>query len=493
MKNYVIVGGGTAGWISAAILSNLFKHTDTKVSLIESPDIPTVGVGEATIPSILDLLNYLNIPHKEFIRETNATFKLGIKFTNWLRKGHHYWHPFGTIGGVIDTLPFYQQWRRYKARGQPGGFTDFSPAIVMARNERFYISNPEKPDLFSASDYALHFDASKVARFLEKFAIGNGVSLVKANVTKVNTTDTGEISSVLLDNKTTIDGDFFIDCSGQRALLIHDALGVPYEDWSKYLPVDRAIAVQTESTANFRPYTESTAHDSGWRWNIPLQTRVGNGYVYCSSFCDDDRARQTLMSNLESKPVNEPRIIKFLTGKRQKVWHKNCVSIGLSSGFLEPLESTSIHLIMKAMLYFIQMLPQGVVNTATVNEFNRLMDIEFECIRDFIVLHYCETERDDTDFWRWWLTADIPASLEAKLELFKSQGRLFKNDMDLFQQDSWYAVLDGMGVQPHSNDPIAQISSAEKIDTMLNKRLDNFNSAVRRLPYHIEYLRQFID
>lgn len=488
----MIVGGGTAGWISAAILSNLLKHSDTSVVLVESPDVPTIGVGEATIPSILDLLDYLNIPRQDFIKQTDATFKLGIKFVDWLEQGHHYWHPFGTVGGKIDTLPFFHHWHKFAEQGLAGEFTDYSPATVMAQHNKFYIADPNKPNLFSSSDYALHFDAAKVAKYLQNYAINNKVEHKRANVEQINKNEQGQISSLELSDGSTLSADFFIDCTGQRALLIGETLGVGYQDWSDYLPVDRAIAVQTTKCADLPPYTESTAHEHGWRWRIPLQTRTGNGYVYCSKFCDQQTALDVLLSNIQGEPVNEPLFIKFVTGKREKIWHQNCLAVGLSSGFLEPLESTSIYLIMKAMLNFVQMLPQQTLYQASIDEFNRLMDIEFECIRDFIVLHYCATKRNDSEFWNWWQQADIPDSLSNKLALFKAQGRLMRNDLDLFALDSWYSVLVGMGITPSGNDPIADLSPSSQIEQMLTRRREGLASAVTQLPSHSDFINKLV-
>lgn len=492
MNKYVIVGGGTAGWISAAILSNLLKHSNSSVVLVESPDVPTIGVGEATIPSILDLLDYLNIPRQAFIAETDATFKLGIKFVDWLEQDHHYWHPFGTVGGKIDTLPFFHHWHKFAKQGLAGEFTDYSPATVMAQHNKFYVADPNKPDLFSSSDYALHFDAAKVAQFLQKYALNNKVEHRLSNVNKVNKGTDGLIHSLQLSDGSTLSGDFFIDCTGQKALLIGETLGVGYDDWSEFLPVDRAIAVQTEKMATLPPYTESTAHEHGWRWRIPLQSRTGNGYVYCSKFCSEQTALDLLLSNLEGPTVNDPLFIKFVTGKRQKIWHQNCLAVGLSSGFLEPLESTSIYLIMKAMLNFVQMLPQQQLYQASIDEFNRLMDIEFECIRDFIVLHYCATRRNDSEFWQWWQQAAIPSSLSNKLALFKAQGRLMRNDLDLFALDSWYSVLVGMGIEPEGHDPISDLSPPEKIEQMLTQRRQGLASAVTQLPSHNDFINKLV-
>ena len=489
MKHYLVVGGGTAGWISAAILSNLFKYSDTKVSLIESPNVPTIGVGEATIPSILDLLDYLNISKEEFIVETNATFKLAIKFIDWLQLDHHYWHPFGQVGGKIDTLDFYHHWRKYSEKGGSGEFTDFSPAVALAKEGKFYVSNPSKADLFSSSDYALHFDAVKVANFLKKYSINNGVKHINANVESVNKTKCGDLESVVLDNGQLLSADFFIDCTGQAALLIGQSLGVDYLDWRKFLPVDRAVAVQSENTGVIHPYTISQACKHGWRWKIPLQARTGNGYVYSSEFCSDDEATTLLLSKVAGRAVNEPRVIHFLTGKRDKFWHKNCLAVGLSSGFLEPLESTSIYLIMKAMLNFVQMLPTENIYQPTVDEFNRLMNIEFECIRDFIVLHYCTSKRIDSPFWLWWKNTKIPDSLGAKIRLFRAQGRLMKNELDLFSLDSWYSVLEGMQVRPFGYDPICRLSNSEKVDQMLKQRLAELKESAAKMPTHEDFFQ----
>lgn len=489
MKHYLVLGGGTAGWISAAILSNLFKKSKTKVTVVESPDIPTIGVGEATIPSILDLLDYLRIPKEEFILATNATFKLGIKFVDWLSLEHHYWHPFGTVGGKIDTLDFYHHWKKYFDAGFESEFADFSPAVAMAKEQRFFVSHPNKQNLFSSSDFALHFDAGKVAEYLQKYATNNGVRHIKANLVGVNMAPSGEVTSVSLDTGQVVNADFYVDCSGQRGLVIKEALGVDYVDWSHYLPVNRAIAMQTESVTEPHPYTISHARQHGWQWQIPLQSRTGNGYVYCSEYCSDDEANDLLQTNVSGAPINDPRVIRFTTGKRDKFWEKNCIAVGLSSGFLEPLESTSIYLIMKAMLNFVQMLPANKVQQATADEYNRLMDIEFDCIRDFIILHYCASKRTDSPFWRWWQNAKIPDSLAAKMRLFKAQGRLMKNDLDLFSLDSWYSVLEGMQVRPESYDPISDLSVSESVEKMLTKRLIDLKQSTQQLPRHVDFIQ----
>ncbi|MGJ8693806.1 MAG: tryptophan halogenase family protein [Thalassotalea sp.] len=493
INRYVIVGGGTAGWISAAILSRALHNTGCEIVLVESPHTPTVGVGEATIPSIMDLLTYLKISSQDFIAKTNATFKLGIKFVDWQQKGQHYWHQFGYVGNKIDGKPFYQHWLKHHFNGGKYEFSDFSPAIAMAKQNKFFIPDPKKPNNLSNSTYALHFDAVLVAQFLSDYCQANQVQHIKAHINNVITDDKGQISSLALEDGSSVGGDFFIDCSGQHALLINKTLRVGLENWQQYLPVDRAVVMQTEKHPDFPPYTESTAHEHGWRWQIPLQNRTGNGYVYCSDFCDDESAKALLEKHVIGEKITDARIIKFTTGKRDKMWFKNCLAVGLSSGFLEPLESTSIHLIMKSMLNFVQMLPDKNLNPATITEFNRLMDFEYTSIRDFIVLHYCASARTDSAFWRMWQNLEIPATLVNKLALFKEHGRLYKNDQDLFSADSWYAVLEGMKVRPKSYDTLIDASKFEQIEAALPQAVAGLNNTAKQLLSHQEYLARLID
>lgn len=492
IQKYVIVGGGTAGWMSAAILARALKNTQCEIELVESPHTPTIGVGEATIPSIMDVLEYLNIPAPHFITQTNATFKLGIKFVDWHTMGESYWHQFGYVGNNIDHKPFYQHWLKHHLNGGQFNFTDFSPSVAMAKKHKFFIPDANKPNNLSSSTYALHFDAGLVAKFLATHCINQNVKRTPAHITNVTTTEQGLIDTLILENGDVVTGDFFIDCSGQHALLINKTLRVGLDNWQQYLPVNRAVAMQTEKLPEIPPYTKSVAHEHGWRWQIGLQNRTGNGYVYCSDYCDDETAIKLLEKNVVGKPINDPRVIHFTTGKRNKVWYKNCLAVGLSSGFLEPLESTSIHLIVKAMLNFVQSIPSKNLPQATIDEYNRLMDIEYESIRDFIVLHYCTSARKDSDFWRMWQHLDIPPTLKTKLELFQEQGRLYKNDLDLFSADSWYAVLTGMKVTPNSYDPLIDASITSKIEAMLPQAIKNMDDSVEKLMTHDDYLYQLM-
>lgn len=495
IKSYVIVGGGTAGWISAAVLSRALPNLNCSITLIESPNIPTIGVGEATIPSIIDLLEYLQIPLKDFLIKTNATFKLAIKFEDWYEKGQSYWHPFGTVGGKIDGKAFYQHWLKHHFNGGKYDLTDFSPAIALAKQNKFYIPEPKNPSNLSGTSYALHFDAGLVAKYLEAYCKNKNVTLIKANVDKVNLAQDGRIDSVVLNTlakntKTTIKGDFFIDCSGQRALLINKALRVGLKNWQHFLPVDKAVAMQTEKMEILPPFTVSKAHEHGWRWQIPLQNRTGNGYVYCSDYCSDDEALSLLQNNVKGKAITEPKIINFTTGKRERVWYKNCLAVGLSAGFLEPLESTSIYLIMKSMLNFVQSIPDKNLHEETINEYNRLMDIEYDCIRDFIVLHYCTTKRTDSDFWKMWQHLPIPDSLQTKLALFKEHGRLVNNKLDLFSEYSWYAVLEGMKVRPKAYDPIIDASVFKKIESALHDSANLLNTNASKVLSHNDFIKR---
>ncbi|MBU2924835.1 tryptophan 7-halogenase [Colwellia sp. 1_MG-2023] len=487
LKSYVIVGGGTAGWISAAVLSRALTNTKSNITIIESPNVPTIGVGEATIPSIIDLLEYLRIPLKEFILATNATFKLGIKFIDWQKKGHHYWNPFGGIGNKIDGKPFYQHFLKHQFEQNKYNFTDFSPAAALAKENKFYLPNPNVKNNLSSSSYALHFDASLVAKYLTKYCKNKGVNLIKGHVESTELNQKGHIDKLIFNDGEKLTGDFFIDCSGQKALLIHKSLRVGYEDWQHFLPVNKAVTAQTNTELSIPPYTQATAHEHGWRWKIPLQNRIGNGYVYCSDYCSNDEALTLLKKNCSSF-ITEPKFLSFTTGKRDKIWHKNCLAVGLSSGFLEPLESTSIYLIMKTMLNFVQNMPNKSFDQPPIDEFNRLIDNEYHTIRDFIVLHYCTSKRTDSAFWQMWHHIDIPKTLQTKIELFKCQGKLYENHYDLFSADSWYCVLEGMGVRPQSYDPLIDASNFKKIEQAFVSSVTELSKSIGKTLSHDEFI-----
>ncbi|MGK0270874.1 MAG: tryptophan halogenase [Cocleimonas sp.] len=490
INKIVIVGGGTAGWIMASSLSRTLKQTDCNIVLVESPDITIIGVGEATIPSFVDFLYFLGVNEKDFICATKATFKLGIKFSNWKYEGHEYWHQFGGVGLTIDTKHFYQHWLKHKFNGGESNYTDFSPAVAMAKAGKFYIQPQDKKSILSNSEYAYHFDAAEVVKFLSNYSVTRGVEHVQDKVDSVIKTEDGAIKSLVLEKSGLLEADFFIDCTGQRALLIGDAMQVEYEDWSQYLPVDRAVTVLTELTDNIPPYTHSIARPHGWQWRIPLQNRVGNGYVYSSAELDDSDAETFLMNNINAKPINKPRVLRFKTGKRKNFWKKNCLAIGLSSGFLEPLESTSIHLIMKGALNFLQMFPTRSISDETINEYNRLMDIEYECIRDFIIIHYSLSDRKDTPFWKKMTEMSLPDTLQSKLDFFMCHGRLQRNDLDLFASTSWYAVLEGMEIRPKEYEPLIDLSDYSKVEEILASYIRSVDELIGKLPTHAEYIEK---
>jgi tryptophan 7-halogenase len=492
IKSYVIVGGGTAGWMTAALLGRVLGKTGASITLVESPEIDTVGVGEATVPSFVDFLKVLGISEQDFVRKTNATFKLGIRFTDWKTLNHSYWHPFGNTGARIDGQPFFQHWLKSHFCGNTKEFTDYAPSAAMAKAHKFYIPDPGTPNNLTRMGYALHFDASLVAKYLAGYSQEHGVKRVLGHVEHVRMHDDGSIKSLDIKHGDSIEADFFFDCSGQRALLMQNALQVGYLDWRQFLPVNGAAVVQSGNTDDFPPYTESIAHEHGWRWRIPLQSRTGNGYVFCDEYCSQEQAAELLLQNIQGEPLGNPRFLRFRTGKREKMWRKNCVAIGLSSGFLEPLESTSIYLIMRAALNFVQLLPDRVHCQATEDEYNRLMDIEYENIRDFIVMHYCTSQRDDSPFWQSWRHRPIPESLTTKLSLYKSQGQLVRNDLDLFASDSWHAVLTGMGIYPRDYSAAVDASEFNKVTKLLNDVEYSLNHSVSQLLTHREYLRRFV-
>ncbi|MBT8099611.1 MAG: tryptophan 7-halogenase, partial [Gammaproteobacteria bacterium] len=437
MERVVIVGGGTAGWMAAAALAKSFRHT-LQIELIESDEIGTVGVGEATIPPIRNFHLLLELDEAEFLHAVNGTYKLGIEFENWGNLGEKYFHPFSAHG--IDTwaAQFHHFWNKARQGGESTPLDDFSLEASMARANRFGKTGERK------AAYAYHFDAGLYAQLLRRLGEHDGVQRTEGKVVDVNLhSESGFIESVTLESGANVAGDLFIDCSGFRGLLIEQALETGWEDWGHWLRNDRAIAVQTESIAPPAPYTRAVARSCGWQWKIPLQNRVGNGLVFSSSYMSEDEAQQTLLNNLEGKLINEPRTIRFNTGRRLKQWHKNCVALGLASGFLEPLESTSIHLIQNSIIRLVKLFPARGIEEAEVDQFNWEVRQEIEYIRDFIIAHYHVTQRTDTPYWNDCREMEVPDTLAHKLRLFKAGGKIFRDNNELFSQPSWVAVLIG--------------------------------------------------
>ena len=489
IENVVIIGGGTAGWIAAAAMTRLLGPS-LNITLVESEAIGTVGVGEATIPQIRRLNGVLGLNEDEFVRETRGTFKLGIEFNNWGHVGERYLHTFGDAGINLANLHFHQYWLRSRSEGSDASLWDYSLHHKVAYAHQFGRMERVGNTSMTGLAYAFHFDAGLYAQYLRRLAEAAGVARVEGKVVDVSLRpETGHIESVTLENGQSIAGDLFIDCSGFRGLLIGDALGVGYQDWSHWLPCNRAIAVGSESTDPLLPYTKATAHDAGWQWRIPLQHRTGNGHVFCDAFTDEDRATETLLANLDGAPTGDPKPLRFTTGRREKFWHKNCVSLGLASGFLEPLESTSIHLIQSNVSKLVELFPTRAFDPAVEDEYNRQVSHEYELIRDFLILHYHRTDREDSEFWRYCKNMQVPESLSAKMDLFEAGGLLYKDPEDLFRESSWVQVMIGQGLQPKTYHAMANRISSEQLTGFLTDVQRLIDRATTDLPDH----RAFID
>jgi tryptophan halogenase len=481
----VIAGGGTAGWMTAAAISKVLSKV-ADVTLVESDAIGTVGVGEATIPTLLTYNRLLGIDEAEMMRQSRATFKLGIAFENWRTPDHRYIHSFGITGKDHWTAGFQHFWHRGVEAGIAKAFGDYCLELVAAEQNRF----AHLPDL--GLNYAYHMDSAAYARMLRTMSERAGVSRKEGRIIAVDRHINGDIAALKLEDGTVLEGDLFVDCTGFRALLIEGALNVGFEDWGHWLPVDRAFAVQTQSVGEPRPYTRSIAHKAGWRWEIPLQHRTGNGIVFSSRYMDEDKAREKLLADVTGQPITEPRLIRFKSGTRRKHWHRNCVAIGLSSGFLEPLESTSIHLIQRSVMRLMQMFPaQGRVDPADVDEFNAQTFFELNHIRDFIILHYNLTDRDDAPFWDHVRLMDVPDTLQHRYDLFRETGRVFRANDELFAENSWVQVMLGQGLMPESHHPVADMLSEAELRDFLTHIDSNVRKTVAGLPSHQRYLQSY--
>jgi len=483
IKKVVIAGGGTAGWMAASALSRLLGKT-LDITLIESDEIPTVGVGEATIPTLLTFHELLKINEKEFMAAVNGTFKLGISFENWRDVNEDYIHSFGFTGKDCWAAGFQHFWLKGKKLGISEEFGEYCSELVASRENKFAVVPNQ------GLNYAYHIDAGLYAKYLRGIAEASGAKRVEGKISEVGTDhDSGFVEHVMLASGRKIEGDLFIDCTGFRGLLIEQTLHTGYDDWSHWLPCDSAVAVQTKTVSEPVPYTRSIARDAGWQWRIPLQNRVGNGLVFCSRYLSDDEAISTLKDNIEGETITEPRVIKFRTGTRRKHWNKNVVAMGLSSGFIEPLESTSIHLIQRSIIRLMQMFPYDGIREPDVNEFNAQMKYEVEHTRDFIVLHYNVTNRSDTHFWRHCSNMQIPESLQHRIDLFKETGRVFKVPTELFGENSWVQVMLGQGLMPEQYHPIVNMMNDEELKRFLHDIKENVTRTVGQLPSH----QRFID
>lgn len=491
IEKIVIVGGGTAGWIAASTISSVFGKSGMEVELIESEDIGIVGVGEATIPPLITILNSLGIDLVDFIKETQGSFKLGIQFEDWHTKGESYFHPFGTVGRSIDGYDFFQCWLKCKAEGDDTPLMAHSPESVLADKGKFFLPSDVQNTPLARAFYALHLDSGLAGKYLRKYAENRGVKRTEGIVETVSQNEDGSIASVTLKSGKNISGDFFIDCSGFRGLLIEQTLKTGYDSWEKYLPCNKAVTVQTKNVGETNPFTISKAQEAGWTWNIPLQHRTGNGYVYCDKYISDEQAKKTLMEHIEGEVIMEPRVIPFTTGIRNKSWVKNCLSLGLAQGFVEPLESTAIHLVSKTIAYFVRMFPTKQEDQTLIDEYNRRVRADYEEIRDFLVLHYCETEREDSEFWRWCKNMEVPETLAKKIAFFKSSGGLIPGAEELFQPTSWYAVFNGMKVEPNRYNPTLDTWDYQKLKTILDKGKQGLVDIADKQPSHDEFLNKY--
>lgn len=489
IRNLVIVGGGTAGWMCAALLGKVLGK-QINITLVESDAIGTVGVGEATIPPLLTFHSLLGINESDFMKATQATYKLGIRFKNWGKQGDSYIHPFGRYGDNFDMVAFNQYWLRLNALNEVAPLEDFSLCALAARMGRFSRATTNDPrSIWSTFSYAFHFDAGLYAKFLRQFAEKQGVTRVEGKITHAEQrSDDGFIQSIVLESGKKIGGDFFIDCSGFRGLLIEEVLKTGYDDWSHWLPCNRAVAIPSASELAPQPFTLSIAQRSGWQWRIPLQHRVGNGHVYSSAYMSDDEAVSVLLKNIDGEPLRDPNYIRFTTGARKKVWNKNVLAIGLASGFLEPLESTSIHLVQRGLSKLLSWFPDKKFDQKNIDEYNRIHNREVERIRDFIILHYKATQRDDSDFWNYCRTMAIPGELQNKLDTFASSGRLIELPGDTFQESSWLSVMLGQGLKPTSYDPIAEFYDLPRLKMVMEKMQGMILETAKSMPLHTEFI-----
>ncbi|MEK7347106.1 MAG: tryptophan halogenase family protein [Pseudomonadota bacterium] len=489
IRSIIIVGGGSSGWMTAASLSNALTQ-GCEIILIESDEIGTVGVGEATIPPIKTLNQSMGLDESEFMRRTQGTFKLGIQFIDWAKQGHSYFHQFGPHGVQFDYSPLHQYWLKSRQYKDMPPIDEYSMAWAAASRGKFDRPSQDPRQVTSMYDYAYHFDAGLYAKFLREVSEKRGVKRMEGKIVHVDLrASDGFVEKVRLADGREIAGDLFIDCSGFRGLLIEETLHTGYEDWSHWLPCDRAMAVPCESVGDPLPYTRATAREAGWQWRIPLQHRIGNGYVFCSQFMSEDEAASLLLQRLDGKALADPRPLRFTTGRRKKFWNKNVIALGLSSGFMEPLESTSLHLVQSGISKLLALFPDRDFDPLVSDEYNRLGNAEFERIRDFLILHYKLTARDDSPLWRYTADMSIPDSLKHKMAHFKRYGRIVTDGYDLFGPSSWLAVQLGQLNMPERHDPLVDHRRVDG-DSTLKQLRHAMNTAANNMPSHMAFIRR---
>jgi tryptophan halogenase len=492
IRRIVVAGGGSAGWMTAAALVNALRG-GARIDLVESEEIGIVGVGEATIPPIKIFNQSLGIDENAFLAATQGTMKLGIEFVDWTRLGHRYFHPFGQFGADFDVVPLHHYWVKLKNQGDTTPFEEYSMAWAAAKRARFDRPGEDRRRIQSTFDYAYHFDASLYARYLRAYGEARGVVRHEGRINEiVRRGEDGFLTALKLDDGRLIEGDLFIDCTGFRGLLIEGALQSGYDDWTHWLPCDRAVAMPCEhqDPGRLDPHTRSTARKAGWQWRIPLQHRVGNGHVYCSAYISDDEAAATLRGNLEGPPLGEPRFLRFTTGRRKKFWKKNCVAIGLAAGFLEPLESTAIHLIQAGVTRLLALFPDRDFAPIVAEEYNRATALEYERVRDFIILHYHANHRDDAPLWRRCAEMSIPQPLQYKIDHFRSFGRPVVTGFELFQNPSWLAVMIGQEIIPERCDPLVDLRAREDASRLMAGLLRVSAEAAEAMPTHRAFLEK---
>ncbi|MFL6575475.1 MAG: tryptophan halogenase family protein [Povalibacter sp.] len=488
IRSVVIAGGGTAGWMAAAALARVFGPR-LSITLVESSEIGIIGVGEATIPAIAQFNKMLRIDEDDFLRQTQGTFKLGIEFVDWYEKGHAYMHAFGPVGRDLAYIPFHHYWLREQAQGSPGSLWDYSLNYVAAKHAKFSRLDRVPDTPLAGLTWAFHFDASLYAAYLSRLAQSSGVQRIDSIISEVLLNpESGDVRALRLGDGRELVADLFIDCTGFRGLLIEQALHTGYEDWSRWLPCDRAWAVPSARTSPLLPYTQSMARDAGWQWRIPLQHRTGNGHVYSSAHLSDERAREMLLGNLESEPLAEPRLIRFMTGRRRQLWNRNVVCLGLASGFVEPLESTAIHLVQVTIQRLILLFPHRGDVEERRREFNRAAAAEYEYIRDFIVLHYHANNRRGEPFWDACRDLEIPDSLRHRIEMFRETASIFCATEDLFQLTSWLQVLWGQGVRPRATHPFVEAVAPHDRAGYLHDLRRLIAQAAQQLPSQADFI-----
>jgi tryptophan halogenase len=490
IRSLAIVGGGTSGWMAAAALSKSLAGMGVRLRLIESAQVEPIGVGEATIPPIVDFIRQLGIDEGELVRDIKATYKLGIGYRDWTRAGHFYFHPFGPAGPGIGSIPFQAYWLKMLLEGKAERLEEYSIQATAALRGRFArpVHAPNTP--LNKITYALHFDAGRFAHFLRRYAEARGVRRTEGHVRNVSVRGCdGFVESVTLETGETIEADLFIDCSGFRGLLIEGALHTGYRDWSQWLPCDRALVVHSERSAPPNPYTLVTARGAGWQWEIPLQHRDGNGYIYSGEFCADEAASALLLGSIGGRPLTDPVALRFRPGRRKAAWNKNVVALGLAAGFLEPLEATSIHLIQRGIAMLLKFFPDRDFAAADIERYNRTLESEFSCVRDFLLMHYSQTERIGP-FWQHCREMPLTDGLREKIELFRSHGRILREETELFPVLSWLSVMVGQNIVPHRYDPLVDALDPHRIQSRLEELRASVQDSVEAMPSHWEFIQR---